>query len=747
MGDITTFNNENEENLDQTIKRYSKNIKAKQCRLLAPNESIMFGKKKLKNIGSQPTLACESIDEFNENQVLDTLEKNLWFPEYSEYRQKIIDKCKIEGKLPVKQCQSRDYIGKNLLIGTDTDPFDTKNGTHLRTRYIANLIDRLYPKVKDEDGNFKNRFHARAVHYKLLSENIGIPTFTKHDGWQISKYVGSQNQWETLKEGLTEARNGGLIPFAIMVDRRIPFEIKPLNYVVGKARDDIFEPSIDLNLKLNEDFSLDIEAPSIILYSEKSEMGYILDELTKKYANVGYFLGRGQISTSNAYELYQFIKEHGRNAIILTLNDFDSSGLNISQSLSRKLQHHVQSDKSENKPKITIHQFAISPKDAEEFEKKGIEMGIKLYKGGDEKTAKKIYELAALDVLAHDEGITLSGLFDKKLKQIVKHDPDCLECSTLISHKQIERKRELEEAKLKAEIKTNLNSQMITHPMTKKIVDDLRITPKADGTYDLDDYLDSLNHYIISLPSYKILKSSVEATEFQPEDIVQDKLEYIDENSIKQESLLWAEENDSYVKSTERLLKFKTDTKDIIKFADPLAQKKKEEERKLDLHLAYIESDEELAKAILNILDPNDKIESYHVMSSILNNDPETPRNLYVGKGGQLSRVIQQLKHDDRITYLPVQVEKRKKGWYLGKIDIPTLTAKIIRPIFKNRAERTKWELTNYKTKEKTKEALIKEAKRLYASKNPDTGKFWTLTEIGISLGGYSASPVYKWVK
>jgi 5S rRNA maturation endonuclease (ribonuclease M5) len=738
MVEILTLN---EDSQGQSIKSSSKKNRMPMCRLITPNETILFGNKKLKNIGTQPTLTCEMVDEFSENQVLVTIEKNLWYPEYAEYRQKIIDKCKVEGKIPVKQCESRDYISKNLLIGTDTDPFDTKNATHFRTRYIANLIDKLYPKVKDEKGN-KNRFHARAVHYKLLSENIGIPTFTKYDGWQISKYVGSQKQWDNLKEGLTEARNAGLIPFDMMVDRRVPFEIKPSNYVVGKSRPDIFEPTINLDLKLNEDFDLDVEAPQIIFFSEKSEMGYILDELTKKYANLAHFLSRGQISSSNAYELYQFIKKNGKNAIILTLTDYDSSGLNIAQSLSRKLQYHVQSDKSANKPKITIHQFAISPKDAQEFEKKGIEMGIKLYKGGDEKTAKKIYELAALDLLAHDEQISITDWFDKKLKQIVKHDPDCLECTTLISHKQIEQKREQEEAKLKAEIEQSLNSNLETHPITEKIADELRLTSKANGRFDLDDYLDSLDHYITSLPSYKVLKSSVEATEFLPEDIIQDKLEYVDENSIKKDALLWAGE--TYRDATERLLKFKTDTKDIIKFADPEEQLKKETEQKLDLNLSLTESDDELAEAILKILDVNDRLESYHVIASILNNDEKKPRNLYYGTGSQLSRVIKQLKHEGKISFLPVQIDQRKKGWYLGKIEIPIYEPSLEIPKFDSVQERNAWELKHYGSKKARKETLMNEAVKMYQSKNPETNKLWTLEEVGEILGGYGQTAVYK---
>ncbi|MCK5347653.1 MAG: hypothetical protein KAR20_29800, partial [Candidatus Heimdallarchaeota archaeon] len=227
------------------IESPSKIRRMPQCRLIAPTESIMFGKKKLKNIGKDPTIVCEISDEFTESKVLTTLEKQIWYPEYATMRQGIIDKCKVEGKIAVKKCESRDYISDHLLIGTDTDPFDTRNATHFRTRYVANLISKLYPKTKDDT----HKFHARAVHYRLLSQNIGFPTFIKGEGWQISKYMGSQKQWDNLREGLTEARNARLIPFDMMVDRRVPFEIKPSSYAVGRARPDIFKPTINLDFK------------------------------------------------------------------------------------------------------------------------------------------------------------------------------------------------------------------------------------------------------------------------------------------------------------------------------------------------------------------------------------------------------------------------------------------------------------------------------------------------------------------
>ena len=214
----------NEENLNPPIESSSKIKLLPQCRLIAPNEIINFGKKQLKNIGKHPTIACEISEDFTENQVLADLEHQPWYPEYAKQRHTIIEKCQLEGKVSQKKCESREYVNSQLHIGTDTDPFDTKNATHFRTRYLANLIGKLYPSDLDEKGKFKNKFHARAVHYKLLSENIGFPTFTKHNGWQLSKYVGSSTQWDNLKEGLTEARNGGLIPFAQMRDARVPLK-------------------------------------------------------------------------------------------------------------------------------------------------------------------------------------------------------------------------------------------------------------------------------------------------------------------------------------------------------------------------------------------------------------------------------------------------------------------------------------------------------------------------------------------
>ena len=244
---------------NESFQSSSKIRRMPQCRLIQSRDSIMFGKKKLKNIGKEPTVACELTNEFSEQKVLEKVQSELWYPQYSDFRQEIIKKCKIEGKIPIKQCESRDYISKNLLIGTDTDPFDTQNSTHFRTRYIGNLVDKIYPKTKDKDGNFTQRFHARNMHYRMLSENIGIPTFIKGEGWQISRYSGSEKQWNNLKEGLVEARNAGLIPFGLMRDARVRFEIRPPDYTVRKARDDVFQPNINLDLNLNQDFDLEVD--------------------------------------------------------------------------------------------------------------------------------------------------------------------------------------------------------------------------------------------------------------------------------------------------------------------------------------------------------------------------------------------------------------------------------------------------------------------------------------------------------
>jgi hypothetical protein len=333
------------------------------------------------------------------------------------------------------------------------------------------------------------------------------------------------------------------------------------------------------------------------------------------------------------------------------------------------------------------------------------------------------------------------------LKQIVIHDPDCLECSTLISHEQIKQKREQEEAKLKAEIEQSLNVNLDTHPLTEKIVDDLRLTSKAIGVFDLDEYIDSLNHYITSLPSYKILKASVEQTEFSPEDVILETLDFVDEPTMKEDSLLWAGENDNYQQATERLMRFKTETKDIIRFADPEEQKRKEKMMKLDLNLKFSESDEELAEAILSTLDNLDKQDSQHTILAVLNNDPDKPRRLYAGHQGQFGRIIKQLTKEGKITYLTVKVGERERGYYKGKIEISELRPLIERPDFKNRQERTLWELEQYQTKVEVKKALIKESTRLFQAKNPDTGKFWRLEEIGKVLGGYSASPIFNWLR
>ena len=121
--------------------------------------------------------------------------------------------------------------------------------------------------------------------------------------------------------------------------------------------------------------------------------------------------------------------------------------MSIASTLARKIQYHRQNDtNTDEKPHITVRQFAISPNDAEKFQEKGLEMGIKFYKDGDEKTAKNIYELAALTILARDEGISLTEWFEKTLKNNIHEN-------SLISKDQIEQQKFAEEERLKIKLK------------------------------------------------------------------------------------------------------------------------------------------------------------------------------------------------------------------------------------------------------------------------------------------------------
>jgi 5S rRNA maturation endonuclease (ribonuclease M5) len=717
------------------------------CRLIQPNETLKFGEKELTNVGTTPTIACGMLEGFSEDQVLDSVQQQPYYKEYDAYRTEIIEQCQNEGKIPAKRCQSQPYIRSHLLIGTTSDPFDTTKATHIKTRYIANLVRQLYKPEKDVKGQYKHQFHGRNFHYRMLSENLAMPVYDKDKGWHLTRYTGSNKDYQNLNEALTEGRNAGLIPFDQIIDRRVMFNINPAVYPINRARNDKYLPNVSLDMSLNKDFNLDIDVPQVIFYSEKSEMGPVLKILSEKYPNVGYFLGRGHISTSNAYRLYEFIKERGDNAIVMTLCDYDASGLNIAQSLSRKLQFHRQIDTAEIKPDITVHQFAISPKDAQDLEQKGLEMGIKLYKDGDEKKAKKIYELAALEVFARDKGISLSEYIEQELLKVLKHDPGCIECSTLISKEQINTRMAEEKTRLEREIQTSLNDTLNKLSNKDVILHELNIIPNADGSINIMKYSNQLLDFYRALPSFTALETATQCVVFEPKDIVQNKVEYVDDQGADSEALLWASENPSYQRATQRLNQFKQDTRDIIEFADPDVQKAKEVQRRLDVMKTDKESNEELAERILNILDENDKVESYHALVAILNNDPDTLSNYYVGSAGQFYSVMQDLKHQGKITYLPVTIGKRGIGWYRGEIHIPNYEPKIARPEFETREERNIWELKQYGTKSKVKKELIKEAKQMFQSFNHDTQKFWTLTEIGQALGGYGATAIYNWLK
>lgn len=105
---------------------------------------------------------------------------------------------------------------------------------------------------------------------------------------------------------------------------------------------------------------------------------------------------------------------------------------------------------------------------------------------------------------------------------------------------------------------------------------------------------------------------------------------------------------------------------------------------------------------------------------------------------------MKHLKHEGKISFLPVQIDQRKKGWYLGKITIPVYESSIEIPKFDSVRERNAWELKHYGSKKARKEILMNEAVKMYRSKNPETNKIWTLEDIGERLGGYGQTAVYK---
>lgn len=396
-----------------------------------------------------------------------------------------------------------------------TDPFNTSHWNRFETRYIAALVYHIYPNDK--------KFHARQMHYHLLQANYCFPqTIYKKNkdgtnsrvviGHELIRYDGDKNtSYKNLGKYLGWARMAGLIAMDKQVDMRNTSEILPKDFDLSKINKKKKKEklTLDFNLEAKNNMKIEIEAPVILFYTEKSEMIGVLDELADKYF-ISYFAGQGFSSIPTANKLYQFIKERSNTGIILTLTDYDESGLNIANSLAAKIHYLIQTDDYDKAPNIVVYPFKINHNDAELFEELGIMRSPKKTGSG----TVFIYELVALEMLAVSYGISLASYLENELKMMFFHTDDAKD-SWLIERKSVKKYTKNRTVKIYNDLTKTLHSDKIKINAAKLKKE--KVNFSEDMEYKT--FQDNVIKQIEQLESYKVLKRVVKATEIEENDL------------------------------------------------------------------------------------------------------------------------------------------------------------------------------------------------------------------------------------
>ena len=441
--------------------------------------------------------------------------------------------------------KKKSVIRKNMLVlSGSNDPFDTRYWSSFPTRYLSSLVYHIYP------GDTK--FHARQLHYHLLQASFCFP-MKKGSIWELEKYDGSKSMWENLQKYLKTSRYSGLIPMWKQVDKRTTSIVEPENFGIKKEiENDPQTMDLDFNLSTGGNLKVDIETPVIVIYTEKSEMAHVLKELAKKYY-LGYFVAQGQSSIPNARDIYEFIKKHGKSGIILTMTDYDLSGMYIVHALSRKIQYFVQNESDINEaPNVVIYPFKINMDDAKLFEELGL---AKQYKKGKDGKMHMFYELIALEMLAVLYGLSLEDYLENELKRIFFYSSDPKE-SWLVGRDTFKKYYETERDRMYSEL-TSIFKVKAKQSKAQLLDENIKVTPST--TYL--QFEEAVRNRMKESEGYKVLQSTVNIFQFKPDHITSEnkkeidnqfgfgkgdsyhigktKLKRISSDEIKEDSILW----------------------------------------------------------------------------------------------------------------------------------------------------------------------------------------------------------------
>jgi len=445
-----------------------------------------------------------------------------WEKEYKKARGKKKERLSNKKVTPTKCISEYTHVTR---VG---DPFNVRNLTSFTTRYAATLALTFYPDDQT--------FHLRGLHYRLQAQPIAWFKGKKGNKY-VTRYGGNPDDpnyfkvnnehYNDLIRGIKLARFAKLIPMEKVIEKRITTGVQPATPgILPEITRKTFTPHIHAEITPVKDFEIQVSIPIIVLFSEKGELQPIFEELTKRYF-ISYYIAAGEISVTAAKDIYQYIKNHARNAIILTFTDADRSGISIPVNIARKIQWFIEQDQRDS-PGIIVYPLAVNEQQVAEMKKLGIRPVTKQYKGKSPETINA-YELDALDALAAKEGVSLFNYIDMELRKLLplvlhKAGAGCEEWEgSLLPRSTLDNHYDVEFKALQSLLKKNLDEtvQKLKKEITEsKGAESARKAFEMIGAYEnIDQYSQQLLTHIKQMPAFTALEQAAAITSFDPCDI------------------------------------------------------------------------------------------------------------------------------------------------------------------------------------------------------------------------------------
>lgn len=279
-------------------------------------------------------------------------------------------------------------LEKRIKVGTDDPVTIFMDSPSL---YLAIWAVIIKDAIERNDG----MIYPRGLYYWLRGLNVEIPTlagglknnfkqcqqrtwhrnlfFTTFDTEERVKKTRTtepfdiEERYDTIINILRDLRYYGFIGDEEVGDRR---NADVIRFDQAEFYEKAKKPELRIDISITHDPLVELKIPPTILTTEKGQIQPLLQKLADKYV-LGYFVSTGQFSIRAVYDFYQWVKAHGNQAIVFTLNDYDKGGVSISQSFARKLQKYGLEDS--DPASIIVIPLIYQDKDIKAMQKAGIE--------------------------------------------------------------------------------------------------------------------------------------------------------------------------------------------------------------------------------------------------------------------------------------------------------------------------------------------------------------------------------------